>query len=173
MLCETDVLFSSNFGWFSISLTVGVGGFLLNGQNPLSVTKVICRRSLRWIIDKSCWWAWILMRSWTFQDSLKLFNSLSFIWKKGNLDKQIGQYQEEKIDFSFSYLLMVIPMQSRWFHWSHRSHWIELASFGNSSLHNLQGYSWVTWRAMLMEAVKAQWGNGLCYIAIFDRSLVW
>ena len=50
MQCETDVLFSSNFGWFSVSLTLSVkdrgGGRLLNGQNPLSVTKVICRRPL-------------------------------------------------------------------------------------------------------------------------------
>ena len=51
MQCETDVLFSSNFGWFSASSTFSVkdrggGGVLLNGQNPLNETKVICRRSL-------------------------------------------------------------------------------------------------------------------------------
>ena len=102
----------------------------------------------------------------------KLFNSLSFIWKKGNSDKQIGQYQSEESDYSFSYMLMVIPMQSIWFHWSHRSHWIELSSFATSSPHTVQGYSWIIWRAMLIEAVKAQWGSVLRYIAIFDRSLV-
>ena len=57
MQCETDVLFSSNFDWFSVSLTLsvkdrGVGGGLLNRQNPLSVTKVICRRSLSYLTQK-------------------------------------------------------------------------------------------------------------------------
>ena len=47
MQCEADVLFSSNFGCFSVSSTLSGGaGGLLNGQNPLSVTKIICRRSL-------------------------------------------------------------------------------------------------------------------------------
>ena len=94
------------------------------------------------------------------------------LWEKGNSDKQIGQYQGEESDFSFSYFLMLLPMQSIWFRWSHRSHWIELSSFATSSLHTLQGHFWVIWRAMLMEAVKNQWGSGLWYVAIFDRSLV-
>ena len=81
----------------------------------------------------------------------KLCNSLLFIWKKRNSVKQIGQYQGEESDLSFSYFLMLIPIQSIWFHWSHRSHWIELSSFATSSLHTLQGYSWVVWRAMLMK----------------------
>ena len=38
----------------------------------------------------------------------KRFNSLSFIWKKGNSDKQFGQYQSEESDFSYSYFLMPI-----------------------------------------------------------------
>ena len=48
--------FSFDFGWYSIHLCplkTGVGGwgggggfFLLNRQNPLSVTKAICLRSL-------------------------------------------------------------------------------------------------------------------------------
>ena len=86
----------------------------------------------------------VLFNTWVgvaevFDIFRKLFNSLSFIWKKGNSDKQIGQYQGEESDFSFSYFLMLIPMQSICFHWSHRSHWIELSSCATSSLHTLQG----------------------------------
>ena len=103
----------------------------------------------------------VLLNTWVgvadvFDIFRKLFNSLSFIWKERNSDKKIGQYQGEESDFSLSYFLMLIPMQSIWFHWSHRSHWIELSSFAASSLHTLRGYSWVIWRAMLMEAVKTQ-----------------
>ena len=44
--------FSFNFAWDSIQLGFvhyeqGAGAGLLNGQNPLSVTKVICRRSFK------------------------------------------------------------------------------------------------------------------------------
>ena len=43
--------FSFDFGWYSVILILsvknrGVGFFLLDGQNLLSVTKVICRQSL-------------------------------------------------------------------------------------------------------------------------------
>ena len=53
--------FSFDFGWYSIQFDIvreeqgggagvmargGGGGGLLNGHNPLSVTKVICRQSL-------------------------------------------------------------------------------------------------------------------------------
>ena len=39
------VYFSSDFGWYSINFDIvhknmGEGAFLLNGQNPLSMTKV-------------------------------------------------------------------------------------------------------------------------------------
>ena len=45
--------FLFDFVWYSIQFDIvreeqvgGGGGGLLNGQNPLSVTKVICRQSL-------------------------------------------------------------------------------------------------------------------------------
>ena len=43
--------FTFDFGWYSIHFEIvreeqGGWGHLLNGQNPLSVTKVICQQSL-------------------------------------------------------------------------------------------------------------------------------
>ena len=38
--------FSFDFGWYYRLRTGGFGG-LVNGKNPLSVTKVICQQSLR------------------------------------------------------------------------------------------------------------------------------
>ena len=89
--------------------------------------------------------------------------------KKGNSDKQIGQYQGEESDFSFSYFLIPIPVQSLWFSLSHRSNWMKLSSFATSSLHAVQGFSGVLLSTILTAAVKAAYG----ILTMCSRNLVY
>ena len=89
--------------------------------------------------------------------------------KKGNSDKQIGQYQGEECDFNFSYFLIPIPVQSLWFSLSHRSNWMKLSSFATSSLHAVQGFSGVLLSTILTAAVKAAYG----ILTMCSRNLVY
>ena len=84
MQCKKGMYFSFDFGWYSILILSvknrGLGEFLLNEQNLLSVKKFICRQSLKSSdslrqIDAS-WWVGLALWHYDLTHEISVFVKL-------------------------------------------------------------------------------------------------